>query len=364
MTTQMPPPHLVASPGDILEEWLEERGMTQRELADRLGKSEKFVSQLINGKASLTPDTAQVLELVTRVSAPTWLRIEGQHQAARKRVELIAAAAESPIEATLVKALRALGVVTAPPGERGAQTVQVWELLGVGSHQGLMKLSQRHAAAFRTSTAFTPDVVAIEVLIALARREAEGIDVAPLNAGALRRALPTLRALTVEGAVDGSAQARSMLAPLGVALVFLPSIPKAHCNGLTLWSRDHAVVAITDRGRREDTFWFTLFHELSHVLDGDREAIYLESQPGGVGRLEAEERADTFATELLIPADHEHLLYGINTFADLLAAAQTLHLSPGVLVGQLHHRGLKHFSWGQGHIQRIQTSHSEEPLEH
>lgn len=79
------PQHIVASPGDILEEWLDERSMSQRELADRLGVTEKFISQLINGKASLTPDTAKGLELVSGVSAGTWLRIETGYQAKLRR---------------------------------------------------------------------------------------------------------------------------------------------------------------------------------------------------------------------------------------------------------------------------------------
>ena len=80
MTTTLPA-HLVASPGAVLEEWLDERRMSQRELADRTSKSDKFISQLINGKASLTADTAHDLELVTGVSADTWLRMEGSYRA-------------------------------------------------------------------------------------------------------------------------------------------------------------------------------------------------------------------------------------------------------------------------------------------
>ncbi|NTV38380.1 MAG: helix-turn-helix domain-containing protein, partial [Demequinaceae bacterium] len=84
MTTTIPD-HLVASPGAVLEEWLDERHMSQRELADRTSKSEKFISQLINAKASLTADTAHDLELVTGVSADTWLRIEGSYRAMLRR---------------------------------------------------------------------------------------------------------------------------------------------------------------------------------------------------------------------------------------------------------------------------------------
>jgi HTH-type transcriptional regulator/antitoxin HigA len=143
-----------------------------------------------------------------------------------------------------------------------------------------------------------------------------------------------------------------LLASAGVALVFLPNVPKAHCNGVTLWGPDGPIVAITDRGRREDIFWFTLFHELSHVFDGQRDAIYLEG-PRGAEKPEAERRADEFATELLVPREQEHLLAHIESFDDLAVVARELGVGAGVVIGQLHHRGLKLPSWGQRLLAKV-----------
>lgn len=124
------------------------------------------------------------------------------------------------------------------------------------------------------------------------------------------------------------------------------SSPAVRVDGVTLWGPDGPVVAITDRGRREDIFWFTLFHELSHVIDGQRDAIYLE-EPGGAEKPEAERRADEFATEVLVPREQEHLLAHIESFEDLAVEARELGVGAGVVIGHLHHRGLKVPSWGQ-----------------
>src|SRR5660397_98527 len=107
MTTTHPPDHLVASPGAVLEEWLNEHAITQRELAARTDKSEKFVSQLINGKVALTADTAHDLSLVTGIATDVWLRIEASYQAADARnATARRAASESPVEAALLTFLR------------------------------------------------------------------------------------------------------------------------------------------------------------------------------------------------------------------------------------------------------------------
>jgi HTH-type transcriptional regulator/antitoxin HigA len=323
--------------------------MSQRELADRTSKSEKFVSQLINAKASLTADTAHDLELVTGVSADTWLRIEGSYRAMLRRREAVAAAsaADSPVEAALLKFLRDAGIVTAPARAKGEQLVQVFGLLGVSSADGLARLTRRHAAAFRVSTSFTPDAVATEVLMCLAQDQADLVPMPAYNESRLREALPHLRALTVRGPAEAAAAAREELAECGIALVFVPSVPNAHCHGVTMWRGDRVIVALSDRGKSEDHFWFTLFHELAHVLAGKRDEIYLEGPDDGE-KPSWEIEADAFAAETLIPAAAATRLHAVVSLQDAAELAAELGVSPAIVVGRLQRLGLKAFSWGNG----------------
>lgn len=77
-------PDWVSPPGDTIADVLEDRGWTQAELARRLGYTEKHVSQLINGKAAITEDTASRLERVLGSAAGFWLRREATY---RERLE-------------------------------------------------------------------------------------------------------------------------------------------------------------------------------------------------------------------------------------------------------------------------------------
>ena len=350
----LPPAHLVAHPGDLLEEWLDERNMTQRELAARMAVSEKFVSQLINGKAALTPDTAFSLELVTSIAAPTWLRMEADYQAVARRNRAHADDAfESPFEGALVKTLRDAGVISAPRGQRNAQAIEIFRLLGVASTSGLHSLAIRHATAFRTSRAFVPDPVATEVAIALVRAQAPLIETDTFDPVRVTSVLTELRSATRLEPREGAFRARELLRTAGVALVFIPAIPKAHCNGLTLWQDGTPIVGISDRGKREDIFWFTLFHELFHVLEGDRTQIFLN----GAGEStddETEDRADHFAAETLIPSAGTSALASIQSFDDLSRVARALGVSEGVVVGALHHQGYKPHAWGTSWVRRIE----------
>ena len=60
----------------------------------------------------------------------------------------------------------------------------------------------------------------------------------------------------------------NMLSDCGIALVFLPHIGGSFLHGATFFDRNKIVVGLTVRGKDADKFWFSLFHELGHILKG------------------------------------------------------------------------------------------------
>lgn len=73
---ERPPTH----PGEMLRrEFLEPMGMTQRELADCMDVHLPRVNELINGKRSVTPQTAAMLARVFETSERFWLNLQSAH---------------------------------------------------------------------------------------------------------------------------------------------------------------------------------------------------------------------------------------------------------------------------------------------
>ena len=71
--TNRPPTH----PGEMLrEEFLKPLGLTQRELAARLGVSYPRIHDVIRGKRSVTPDTALRLQQLFGMEAQFWLNLQ------------------------------------------------------------------------------------------------------------------------------------------------------------------------------------------------------------------------------------------------------------------------------------------------
>ena len=63
-------------PGRILSEEIEDRGITRRELAARMGQPVDLVDDVLSGETAITPATADGLEQVLGIPAQFWLNLE------------------------------------------------------------------------------------------------------------------------------------------------------------------------------------------------------------------------------------------------------------------------------------------------
>ena len=80
---------LAVSPGSVLEEEIEYRGMTQRELATRMGRPAQVINEIVRGKKAITHDTASELQKALGISAQFWVNLETAYRMtlARQRSE-------------------------------------------------------------------------------------------------------------------------------------------------------------------------------------------------------------------------------------------------------------------------------------
>jgi len=78
-TTQYRPDR-VSPPGHSLREALESMGISQFELAQRSGETPKYISDLINAKALISPEFALQLESILGVPSQFWIKREKRYQ--------------------------------------------------------------------------------------------------------------------------------------------------------------------------------------------------------------------------------------------------------------------------------------------
>src|SRR5437016_8858717 len=87
-------PNAVSHPGEMVLEYLEFHGWSQRDLARRTGLTPKTISEICNRKAPITPPTALALEKVFQRPAHLWMNLQRQYDEAEARHRQMARSTE------------------------------------------------------------------------------------------------------------------------------------------------------------------------------------------------------------------------------------------------------------------------------
>ena len=97
-------------------------------------------------------------------------------------------------------------------------------------------------------------------------------------------------------------------------------------------SPNKAMILMSLRGKAEDKFWFSFFHEAGHVyLQHSKKELYIND---GAADDPLEKEADEFAAECLIPRVHNPSVESIRSKDEVLALAARLGISPGIVAGR------------------------------
>ncbi len=349
-------PDWVSPPGDTIVDIADERGWTQAELAKRLGYTEKHVSQLINGKVSLTEDAAMRLESVLGSNAGFWLNREAKY---REHLARLAAADRHAgwvdwLDKLPVKELMEVGAI---PKQRldarnkPAVVTSCLSFFGVASpdqwsaHYGGMQV------AFRRSRAEQCDVGAISAWLRQGERESEALDGTRYDRSLFEAALVAIRGLTREQPAAFEPRIRELLRAAGVAFVLVPAIPRAHVSGVARWlSLSRPMIQLSLYGKTNDKFWFTFFHEAAHILlhagtNQDKKSVFLDDPNAAHADDPLEHEANQWAADRLIPPDLAVDLPFLRTKDAVTAFAERIGIHPGIVVGRLQHDKLIEPSW-------------------
>lgn len=337
-------PDYVSHPGETLEELLEERGITQAELAERTGRPRKTISEIISGKAAITPETAQQLELVLDVPARFWNNLQRDYEEAKARQQELKDLAEQTELLYQVPLRDMLDKKWIRHCEDKLEQVrEVLRFFGVASFDRWQVVWGSRTAYFRKSQTLESDPGAIAAWLCRGEIEAAKIDCEPYNESKFRAALQQIRALTTEPQDVFQPEIVRLCAAAGVAVVLVPELSKTRTSGATQWLRpDKALIQLSLRYKTDDHFWFTFFHEAGHIIHHPKRTVFLEFQEKPDSQEEKE--ANTFAANILIPPDElKRFLASTKRLskATIEQFAAQIGIAPGIVVGRLqHHEGV------------------------
>jgi HTH-type transcriptional regulator / antitoxin HigA len=349
-------PDYAVPPGETLGEVLEAREMSQAELARRTGLSAKHINLILKGSATITPDTALKLERVLNIPARIWNALEANYQGhlsrlgeARDLEQHIGWA--SPDLIADLASRRCIRRVS----DRIQQIREVLRFFGVASVNAWSTMWNESASlnSYRLAKQ-QGDPVALAAWMRIGELCAADFETRPFDRDAFREVLRQARELTrITDPDSWLPQLQEMCRRVGVVVIIEKELPKARVNGIARWlTPNKALIQLSARYLRDDIVWFTFFHEAGHLLlhgkkSGPRDvpATFVDTKDSSG---HAEDEANTFAADLLIPPSHAERLRHINSLDEVRQLADDLRISPGIIVGRLHYEKLKQPSWGAG----------------
>ena len=327
-------PDYAVQPGRTLLETIETLGIDQKELARRTDFTEKHINQVIRGKVPVSAEAAIRFERVTGVPARIWNNLEAQYQEQKAR---LAAKEQLKTDLGWLK-----GVPVKELVKRGALPdlkdpievlTSVLEFFRVASVEAWRAGWQEPAFAFRRSTAVTQQSGAIAAWLRLGEIEAAKVDCQPYDAKRFREGLAEIRTLTTRDPRDFAPRMIELCAEAGVALVFVPEMKGAPVNGAAKWLTPRkAMICLNLRGKWNDRFWFTFFHEAGHILNDSKRQVFVDIEYTDDPN---ERAANQFAAELLIPARHACELRGLKSRVSVVRFAGRIGVHSGIVVGRL-----------------------------
>lgn len=344
----MNPPAEMFLPGETIRDELAARGWTQADLARIMGRPIQVVNQIITGKKAITADTAKELAAAFGTSEGFWLNLENSYQLWRRQPASEEISRRAAIYARIpVKEMERRQWIrkTKDAQELEEELKRFW---GVNSLDEVPSVIRVAARASGAETSLTP---AQYTWCYRALRLAGGLDVARYEKAIVLGGIPKLRALMADP--EESRKVPRVLAELGVRFLVIKHLPGSGIDGAALWHGDDSpIIAVSARYDRMDSFWFTVCHELAHIIEEDQLGTLdkgaldtdLIGANGAVSAstLEMEQRADRLASEMLIPkARLDSFIVRVRPYYSktrIIQFAQTVGVHPGIVVGQLQHR--------------------------
>lgn len=330
-------------PGYFIREQMELRDWTQSDLAEVTGFTVKHLNKVLQDKQQLTLDMARVLGEVFNTSAQYWMNIDTSY-----RLWLSQKKSKGEIEADIkgliyermpIRDMIAKGWIrkSSSTGSLKKQVLNYWGW----ERLDFSILDKDYLPGFtRKSTAYNQFNASYAITwFRKAQLEAASRKAPPYKKVKLERLYNNLNSYTTKD--NGVNQFIEDLSQVGVIFFVLPHLQKTYLDGAAFYSGKNPVIVYTARYKRIDNFWFTVAHEIAHILlhlNKDNTFILDNLRDGELDQLEIE--ANALAAEKLKHAEINEFL---SPYLNYLSSSrveecmQVLNVHPSIIIGKLAH---------------------------
>lgn len=328
-----------SKPGDSLRTLMQRREVTADQLAGHVG-GPAIVRGLLDGSHAIDQDIANHLTAALGGTASFWLRRQASYEEALERAVTAAASTEATewLDHVPSPGARRRGRMDhAAVREELRQRLSFFNVPTMRSwHERYGRL--REDTRFRTSGSFSSLDAAVLLWLRRGELEADLVSTRNWSAENLRDRLLEIRKLSrISQPARFLPKLRALCAEAGVAVVVVKTPSGCHASGASrLVTADKAMMLLSFRHRADDQFWFTVFHEIGHlVLHGAKTFVDGDATPED----QCEREANEFASRCIVPDNRRSEFESLRPDRDaVLRYSVSVGVAPGLTVGQMQHQ--------------------------
>ncbi len=327
-------------PGYFIREQMEIRGWIQEELADVLGLSTKHLSSILQDKQSLSIENAKKLSSAFNISPQYWLNLDSDYRLwleQEKKANTSVVKTKSIIYSRMpVRDMMKKGWIKQTRDIKKL-TNEVKKFWGIKEldFQFLEKTVLPHCKKSEAYNQFNASYAA--TWFQMARKYSEGINVPAYNKQKLETLYKNISEYTNNE--NGISLFLNDLQNCGVKFFVLPHLEKTYLDGAAFFHKGNPVVVYTARYKRIDNFWFTIAHEIAHVLKhlNDKISFVLDNLHEKTNDKQELEANDLASKRL----KHKEILKFTEPFFSYLTVdkieecSHILNIHPAIIIGAL-----------------------------
>ena len=349
---------ILSPPGDTIQETIDAIGMSQTELAERMGRPKEKINDMIKGREPITTPTAFQLEKVLGIPASFWMNREKEYRKLVYELEQEQQLEQCKEWLRNFPVQRMKELKWLPDTKRLSELVNsLLTFFSVASVDEWDKIYIKNevSASFRISLANTSNPYAISAWLRMGELEIRKLKLSAYERRKFKDSLITIKELAYESPNDFSTKLQQVCASCGVAVIYTPNLSKAPISGAARWVYDTPLIQLSGRYKTNDHFWFTFFHEAGHILEHGKKDIFLEDVEGTDINRQKEDEANRFATNWLLSDEQLSEILANKPLSEnkIIEFSKRFRTLPGIIIGRLQHLKLIPHSTGNQLRQKI-----------
>jgi HTH-type transcriptional regulator / antitoxin HigA len=329
---------LIIHPGETIKELLEEKEMTQEELAIRTGYSAKHVSEVLSGKKNISSNFANSLEYVFDIPTEFWINLQGNYDKEILEVEKINNIKKEEFDVLdelkdIVKYCEVAGIIEANTN-KSLTLLNMRKFLNVNNLLSIVDLPLQ-LVSFRGSKKIKVNTNILYAWKRICEYSTKEVTTSKkFDKKKLKEKCFEIKKTMFLEPNEMIEELKKIFLECGIVFDVVHNFVGAPVQGYIQKRKNRVLLCMTIRQSFADVFWFTLFHEIGHLINDDFKNQYIDYY---FIEDTKEKKADAFARNELINDDaYEQFIktkkYSFSIINDF---AKSQGVKPGIVIGRL-----------------------------